>query len=45
MPINEWNEEGRVWEEDHGRQHSLYFADPNGVILEITTPASNPVSA
>jgi len=26
------------WEEDHGDQHSLYFADPNGVILEITTP-------
>jgi catechol 2,3-dioxygenase-like lactoylglutathione lyase family enzyme len=28
------------WEEDHGPQHSLYFPDPNGVILEITTPAS-----
>jgi catechol 2,3-dioxygenase-like lactoylglutathione lyase family enzyme len=26
------------WEEDHGGQHSLYFADPSGVILEITTP-------
>lgn len=25
-------------EEDHGRQHSLYFKDPNGVVLEITTP-------
>ncbi|MBA3811667.1 MAG: VOC family protein [Caulobacteraceae bacterium] len=33
-----------LWEEDHGRQHSLYFADPNGVILEITTPASSPGS-
>jgi catechol 2,3-dioxygenase-like lactoylglutathione lyase family enzyme len=33
------------WEEDHGAQHSVYFADPNGVILEITTPASNPASA
>jgi catechol 2,3-dioxygenase-like lactoylglutathione lyase family enzyme len=28
------------WEEDHGPQHSLYFPDPNGVILEITTPAT-----
>jgi catechol 2,3-dioxygenase-like lactoylglutathione lyase family enzyme len=30
------------WEERHGAQHSLYFADPNGVILEITTPPSRP---
>jgi len=29
-------------EEDHGRQHSLYFSDPNGIVLEITTPASAP---
>ena len=28
------------WEEDHGDQQSVYFPDPNGVILEITTPAS-----
>ena len=28
------------WEEDHGDQRSLYVADPNGIILEITTPAS-----
>jgi catechol 2,3-dioxygenase-like lactoylglutathione lyase family enzyme len=27
-------------EEDHGRQHSLYFSDPNGILLEVTTPAS-----
>jgi catechol 2,3-dioxygenase-like lactoylglutathione lyase family enzyme len=28
-------------EEDHGRQHSLYFSDPNGIVLEVTTPASH----
>ena len=28
------------WEEDHGDQQSIYFADPNGVVLEITTPPS-----
>ena len=27
-------------EEDHGAQHSIYFADPNGIMLEVTTPAS-----
>ena len=26
------------WEEQHGPQRSLYFEDPNGVILEITAP-------
>lgn len=26
------------WEEDHGDQKSLYFEDPNGVMLEITAP-------
>lgn len=26
-------------EEDHGTQRSIYFSDPNGVRLEITTPA------
>ena len=26
------------WEETHGPQHSLYFEDPNGVVLEITAP-------
>ena len=30
------------WEEDHGPQKSLYFPDPNGVILEVTTPPSAP---
>jgi catechol 2,3-dioxygenase-like lactoylglutathione lyase family enzyme len=34
-----------VTDEDHGDQHSIYFADPNGVVLEITTPASRPASA
>lgn len=27
-------------EEDHGRQRSLYFDDPNGITWEITAPAS-----
>jgi len=27
-------------EEDHGRQRSIYFRDPNGIVLEVTTPAS-----
>ncbi|MBV8978858.1 MAG: VOC family protein [Alphaproteobacteria bacterium] len=26
------------WEEKHGAQHSVYFEDPNGVVLEITAP-------
>ena len=30
------------WEEDHGNQQSLYFEDPNGVVLEITSPPSAP---
>jgi glyoxylase I family protein len=30
------------WEETHGRQRSLYFEDPNGVVLEITAPPSRP---
>ena len=29
------------WEEDHGDRHSLYFEDPNGIVLEITSPASD----
>jgi len=28
------------WEEDHGDQQSIYFEDPNGVVLEITSPPS-----
>jgi catechol 2,3-dioxygenase-like lactoylglutathione lyase family enzyme len=27
-------------EEDHGEQHSIYFSDPNGIVLEVTTPPS-----
>jgi len=30
------------WEEDHGDQQSVYFEDPNGVVLEITAPPSQP---
>lgn len=30
------------WEEKHGPQRSLYFEDPNGMILEITAPPSKP---
>lgn len=26
------------WEEDHGERQSLYFEDPNGLVLEITSP-------
>lgn len=36
------------WEEDHGDQQSLYFEDPNGIVLEVTTPraevAANPAA-
>ena len=28
-------------EEDHGTQHSVYFSDPNGIVLEVTTPPSD----
>ena len=28
------------WEENHGEQDSIYFPDPDGVILEITWPRS-----
>jgi len=30
----------RFWEEDHGAQQSIYFEDPDGVVLEITAPPS-----
>ncbi|HUO90379.1 MAG TPA: VOC family protein [Rhizomicrobium sp.] len=30
----------RFWEEDHGPQKSIYFEDPNGIVLEITAPPS-----
>ena len=29
------------WEENHGEQASIYFPDPDGVIFEITWPASH----
>lgn len=29
------------WEEHHGEQESLYFPDPDGVIIEITWPRSS----
>ena len=29
------------WEEDHGARHSIYFEDPNGVVIEITAPPSD----
>jgi len=34
-----------MWEENHGAQTSLYFEDPNGLILEITSPPSAPEQA
>jgi catechol 2,3-dioxygenase-like lactoylglutathione lyase family enzyme len=30
------------WEEDHGERKSLYFEDPNGIVLEITSPPAAP---
>jgi catechol 2,3-dioxygenase-like lactoylglutathione lyase family enzyme len=30
------------WEETHGKRCSLYFEDPNGIILEVTAPPSKP---
>ena len=33
------------WEETHGEQSSLYFEDPNAVVLEITFPCSAPGQA
>lgn len=30
------------WEEDHGAQQSIYFEDPDGVVLEVTAPPSRP---
>jgi catechol 2,3-dioxygenase-like lactoylglutathione lyase family enzyme len=29
------------WEEEHGPRQSIYFEDPNGVVLEITAPPSH----
>ena len=30
------------WEETHGERHSLYFPDPDGVVLELTWPSASP---
>lgn len=34
-----------AWEEDHGAQRSLYFADPDGLVLEITAPPTAAAAA
>lgn len=34
----------RYWEEDHGAQQSIYFQDPDGVVLEVTAPPSRPAT-
>jgi catechol 2,3-dioxygenase-like lactoylglutathione lyase family enzyme len=31
-----------IQEENHGDQPSIYFSDPNGIVLEITAPAGRP---
>jgi catechol 2,3-dioxygenase-like lactoylglutathione lyase family enzyme len=33
------------WEEQHGEQSSLYFPDPDGVVIEITWPPSHAAGA
>lgn len=33
------------WEEEHEAQRSVYFEDPNGIVLEITTPPSRQVAS
>jgi glyoxylase I family protein len=33
------------WEEGHGEQESIYFPDPDGVIFEVTWPASRVATA
>ncbi len=45
--LNSWKtklQAARVefWDEDHGDQQSIYFADPNDIIWEITAPPSKP---
>ena len=30
------------WDEDHDVQQSIYFEDPDGVVLEVTAPPSRP---
>jgi catechol 2,3-dioxygenase-like lactoylglutathione lyase family enzyme len=31
-------------EEDHGAQRSIYFEDPNRIVLEVTAPPSHPAA-
>ncbi|MFN3523832.1 MAG: VOC family protein [Phenylobacterium sp.] len=31
-----------LWEERHGERRSLYFSDPDGVVIELTWPAAAP---
>ena len=43
--LDSWRERLReagvdFWEEGHGEQSSIYFPDPDGVIFEITWPAT-----
>ena len=43
--LDSWRERLRAagvdfWEEGHGEQSSIYFPDPDGVIFEITWPAT-----
>jgi catechol 2,3-dioxygenase-like lactoylglutathione lyase family enzyme len=43
--LDDWRERLKeagvdYWEENHGEQSSIYFPDPDGVIFEITWPAS-----
>lgn len=45
--LGAWREKLRksevpFWEEIHGSRHSIYFEDPNGMVLEITAPPSKP---
>lgn len=45
--LDKWRDKLRsegvtFWEEDHGDQQSLYFEDPNGIVLEITSPPTSP---
>jgi len=37
-------EEAQVefWEERHGARRSIYFADPDGVVIEVTWPPASP---
>jgi catechol 2,3-dioxygenase-like lactoylglutathione lyase family enzyme len=47
--LGSWREKLRkskvpFWEETHGPRHSIYFEDPNGMVLEITAPPSKPAT-